>query len=46
MPPAAIESRVVVIICSVCAEPFRTYDRQRNSSVIDGGNFGALPNPP
>ena len=31
---------------SASAEPVRSWLRSRNSSTIDGGNFGAEPNPP
>ena len=31
---------------SATADPVRSWWRSRNSSTIDGGNFGAAPNPP
>ena len=46
MPPRAIRPAVAAARCSTCPDPVRSWWRSRNSSVIDGGNFGAPPNPP
>ncbi len=54
MPPRAIASRVRPAIASAPGRPaagspvtaVRACRRSKNSSTIDGGNFGAPPNPP
>jgi hypothetical protein len=45
MPPRAIASSVPVAMRSVPASPVRAWLRSRNSSTMDGGNFGAAPKP-
>src|SRR6266511_1102419 len=46
MPPRAIPSAVRCTIRSDSGSALRTYCRSRNSSTIDGGNFGAPAKPP
>ncbi len=46
MPPRAIRSQVSAAICSAPSAPVRAWWRNRNSITMDGGNFGAPPNPP
>ena len=46
MPPRAIASQVASVIESAAAPPVRSWWRSRNSSAIEGGNFGAPPKPP
>ncbi len=46
MPPRAIASQVASAIESAAAAPVRSWWRSRNSSAIEGGNFGAPPKPP
>ena len=46
MPPRAIASHVCPAIDKACGDPVRAWCRSRNSSTIDGGNFGAPPKPP
>jgi hypothetical protein len=45
MPPRAIASQVASTMDSACGEPVRSWWRSSDSSCIDGGNFGAPPNP-
>ncbi|CAM5718961.1 hypothetical protein SALBM217S_02926 [Streptomyces griseoloalbus] len=46
MPPRAIRSQVSAAIWRAPSAPVRAWCRSRNSSTMDGGNFGAPPNPP
>ncbi len=46
MPPRAMASSVRSAMASDAGAPVRSWWRSRNSSTIDGGNFGAVPNPP
>ena len=46
MPPRAIASQVPSASWSAFALSVRSWWRSRNSSTIEGGNFGAPPNPP
>jgi hypothetical protein len=45
MPPRAIASSVPRAVRSDSVSPVRAEWRNRNSSSMDGGNFGAPPNP-
>src|SRR3712207_5970964 len=46
MPPRAIASSVPRAMASARSSPVRAAWRSRNSSSMDGGNFGAPPKPP
>ncbi len=46
MPPRAIASQVPDTMSRATVEPVLAWWRSKNSSTIDGGNFGAPPNPP
>ncbi len=46
VPLRAIAVRVRSTSPAACSDPVRAACRRRNSHTIDGGNFGAPPNPP
>ena len=46
MPPRDIRSQVRATSCVQTLSPVRAACRSRNSKTMDGGNFGAVPNPP
>ena len=46
MPPPDIAVAEPSTMDNASTEPVRSWWRSRNSSTIDGGNFGAVPKPP
>ena len=45
-PPRAIAWQLASTISSAAGTPVRAWWRSRKASAVDGGNFGAAPNPP